>query len=97
MRIITAERIRTLRELHHYKQVELANQLKVSRNCVNSWEMGLTYPSTKMLIKLATQLHTSIDYLLGIETKECVDISNCSIKEKEFIYQLLDIFQENKK
>ncbi len=93
---IIAERIKCLREQNQLTQAQLARKLQVSRNCVNAWEMGISLPSTKMMLELSTCLHTSLDYLMGKDDKQKIDISICNETEKQVLYQLLEIFQNKK-
>ena len=96
MKIIIAERIKCLREQNQLTQAQLARKLQVSRNCVNAWEMGNSLPSTKMMIELSNCLHTSLDYLMGQDKTQIIDISACSESQKEILYQLVEMFQNTK-
>lgn len=97
MIIKTAERIRELREKNDLTQSELARMLYVTRSSVNAWEMAISVPSTEKLVDLAYILHTSADYLLGINAEETLYLTNYSEKEKELIYRLCGYFDEIKK
>lgn len=59
-------RIREIRKQMGLSQLELANQLNVNQTAVSQWERGATLPSASVLLKLASILDTSSDYLLGI-------------------------------
>ena len=96
LKIIIAERIKCLREQNQLTQAQLARKLQVSRNCVNACEMGISLPSTKMMIELSNCLHTSLDYLMGKDKTQIIDISACSESQKEVLYQLVEIFQNKK-
>ena len=45
--------IKSLREDAGYSQAELARKLGISRSSVNSWEMGLSTPTTPYIVELA--------------------------------------------
>ena len=96
LKIIIAERIKCLREQNQLTQAQLARKLQVSRNCVNAWEMGISLPSTKMMIELSNCLNTSLDYLMGKDKTQIIDISACSESQKEILYQLVEMFQNTK-
>lgn len=93
MIIIAAERIKELRILNNFTQTELAARLNVTRSSVNAWEMGISIPSTAMLVELSQIFHTSTDYILGIDNTNIIDISHLSEQEKKLVYNLLDYFE----
>ena len=57
------ERITTLRKKKNLSQLQLADQLEVSRQAVSKWENDLSSPDTLNLIKLADILDTEVEYL----------------------------------
>ncbi len=44
--------------------------------------MGISIPSTAMLVELSQIFHTSTDYILGINTDEVLNISHLTEKGK---------------
>ena len=90
------ERIKELRVSRGMTQSNLAKIMAVTRSSVNAWEMGISLPSTKMMIELSNCLHTSLDYLMGKDKTQIIDISACSESQKEVLYQLVEIFQNKK-
>ncbi len=46
-------------------QGQLAKSLNISFQAVSKWENGTAYPDIEMLPKLAAELHTTVDALLG--------------------------------
>lgn len=50
---LLADKIRHIREQAGITQAELARKLGLTRSSVNSWEMGLSVPSTPYVIELA--------------------------------------------
>lgn len=95
MIIKTSERIKELREKNNLTQAELGRRLNVTRSSVNAWEMAISIPSTEKIAELSILLHTSSDYLLGIENKEYICIDNYDEREKELLYQLARYFDDN--
>lgn len=63
-------RIRSLREKHGLKQVNLANALQVSSQAVSKWEKGANFPDISLLLKIARLFDVSVDYLLGTTEAE---------------------------
>ena len=59
------ENIRKLRKSKGFSQEELAVKLGVVRQTVSKWEKGLSVPDSEMLIKLAEELDTTVNNILG--------------------------------
>lgn len=92
--IVIGERIKETREKNGLTQSSLAKKLNISRSAVNAWEMGVSIPSAQYLIELSKLLKVSTDYLLGLTTKEIVDISFLGEDEKTLLYSFLDYFKK---
>lgn len=92
MNIKTAERIRELRTKNNMTQAELARKLYVTRSSVNAWEMAISVPAAEKLSDLCRLLHTSADYLLGIDSDESISIGHYSAEQKELLYGLIRYF-----
>lgn len=58
------ERLQTLREEHGMSQLELAEQLGVSRQTVSRWETGQIKPSADNLLRLSQLWGVPVDALL---------------------------------
>lgn len=90
-----ADRIKFLRESNHLTQTALAKKLNVTRSAVNAWEMGISVPSTVLLVDIAKLFRVSTDYLLGINSTATLDISLLNDTEIEIIYRLVEYFVLN--
>ena len=77
------KRIKELREKNNLTQSELARLLNITRSSVNAWEMGISIPSTEKIVELALILHTTSDYILGINNDEILPIYKYSLEEKD--------------
>ena len=55
--------------------------------------MGISIPSTAMLVELSQIFHTSTDYILGINTDEVLNISHLTEKEKSLIFNMMNYFE----
>lgn len=73
-----SENIKNLRKKKGISQEELAIKLNVVRQTVSKWEKGLSVPDSEMLIKLAEELDTTVNVLLG-ETVEPSEISELQV------------------
>lgn len=93
---MVAEKIKTLREKNNLTQSSLAKKLNVTRSSVNAWEMGISVPSTALIVELAKLFHVSTDYLLGINKSATLDISTLNEKETMILYELIEYFRSLK-
>lgn len=80
-----SQRICELRMLRNISQVELASALGVTKQSVSNWENDNIQPSIDILIKLANYFDVSTDYLLGLDQREVLDVSDLP---KEFVTHL---------
>jgi transcriptional regulator with XRE-family HTH domain len=88
--------IRSLREQAGYSQAELAKRLCVTRSSVNAWESGLSAPTAVYIIELAKLFHVSADFILGLEHRLQIDLSDLTEQEIRILYELLDYFRQAK-
>ena len=49
-------------------QVELANRVKISKQCISDFKSGKSFPSIQTLRLLCKYLDVYADYLLGLES-----------------------------
>ena len=84
------ERIKQLRQARNITQVELANGLGVSKQCVSNWENDYIQPSIEMLIKLAEYFKVSTDYLLGIDNNLTINVHGLTDREVAHIRMIVD-------
>jgi len=92
-----AEKIKYLRGQAKITQTNLAKKLNLTRASVNGWEMGLSVPSTPVLVEISKLFNVSTDYLLGLEQRITLNIDNLTDKEVAILVDLIKCFQENKK
>ena len=96
MIVQTADLFRELGEKNDMTQSELAKRLSITRSSVNAWEMSLSIPSSKILPELCKVLHTTSDYLLGMDDTELLSLKYYSDDEREILYRLMRYFDESK-
>lgn len=93
MLILTAERIKSLRESRDLTQSALAKKLSVTRASVNAWEMGVSVPTVDKIVDLALFFHVTTDYILGKDSSIQVDITEFDDEEKKLIQRLIGYIQ----
>lgn len=84
-----SKRIHELRSALGWSQVELARQLRVSKQTVSNWENDNIQPSIDMLVRLAAIFGVTTDYLLGLEDKPRLDVSGLSESAIAHLSQLI--------
>ena len=90
------ERIRTLRKAMGISQVDLARELKITKQAVSNWENGNISPSTEVIRKLALFFGCSADYLLELESNHAtMDVSGLSPTQAIHIRQIVNDLKEN--
>lgn len=59
------ERIKQLRKQNGLTQLDLANQLDVTKGTVSTWETNSRKPNFETLVQLCEMFRVSMDYLMG--------------------------------
>lgn len=77
--------------------VELAKELNVTKQSVSNWENDNIQPSVEMLEKIANVFSVSIDYLLGNNPRECIDVSDLPAEVIAHIRLLIEDLRKTKK
>lgn len=77
------ERIRALREDADMSQKELAQNSEITEATLSRYENDLREPKASVLIRLATELNTSTDFLLGRTDLPYIMPSSVAITSQE--------------
>ena len=91
-----ADRIRYLREKTGMTQTDLANKLGISRSAVNAWEMSLSLPSLSNVVEMALVFHVTTDYLLSLNERIAVDITELDNEEREAVIKTVNCLKSKK-
>lgn len=83
------QRIKTVRTAKGMTQVQLAKILGVTKQSVSNWENDNILPSIEMLKKLSLALSVSADYLLGLDDRLLLDVSDLSETELEHVKHIV--------
>lgn len=89
--------LKELRLKHKMTQKELADKIGVTKSVISYYELQERSPSPEILIKLSRIFHVTTDYLLGIEHKHTIDVSNLSSEQLTVIEQLIKLFESDDK
>lgn len=79
------DKLRSLRTEAGMTQTDLAKRLNITKSVVSYYELQERTPSPDVLIKLADIFHVSTDYLLGINHKKMIDVSDLSEEDMRFL------------
>ena len=90
-------RLKELRQKHKMTQSELASKIGVTNSVISYYELRERSPSPEVLLKLSGIFHVTTDYLLGIERKHVIDVSDLSSDELKVIEEMIDLFEDKKK
>jgi transcriptional regulator with XRE-family HTH domain len=72
-----SHRLTTLRKDHKLSQGDLAIKVGIHANLIGRYERGEAIPSVEVAAKIAAELATSLDYLIGLsELKIDTDLLN---------------------
>lgn len=75
-------------------QQQLADRLGITKSVVSYYELQERYPSPEIIIKLASVLHVSADYLLGLERGETISLSGLDEDDVKLVKQLVAHLQK---
>jgi transcriptional regulator with XRE-family HTH domain len=65
--------LKIARQKKGLKQKELGDLIDVSSKTISNYEAGVRDPDVKTLMKIASVLEVTIDYLVGLEEKTLVE------------------------
>ncbi|MBP3854925.1 MAG: helix-turn-helix transcriptional regulator [Ruminiclostridium sp.] len=89
------EKIKTLRNQIGISQSDLARRLGVTKSAVNSWESRTNSPSLTYIIKLSQIFSVSTDYLLGVNERLTVDITDLDDNQKQAVQMIIRLFEKD--
>lgn len=87
------ERIKELRVSLKMNQIEFANKLNVTKQCVSNWESGYIQPSIDTLIRITETFSVSADWLLGLSHQNILDVSGLSMEKIVHLQNIINDLQ----
>lgn len=82
--------IKNLRKAHNFSQVQLAQKLDVSKQTVSNWENNNILPSIDMLIRISRFFSVSTDYLLELDSRHYIEVTDLTETQLAHIQQIID-------
>ena len=87
--------IKSLRLSNNLSQVQLAQNLDVSKQTVSNWENNNILPSIEMLVKIAKYFSVSTDFLLELNSRKYIEVTKLTDLQITHIQQIVnDIAQK---
>lgn len=65
-RVFRGERLKAIREMRGFSQGELEERLSLGNTQIYRYKTSKADPSSDVLVRLATELEVTVDYLLGL-------------------------------
>ena len=91
------DKIKSLRLAHNLNQVQLAEQLSVSKQTISNWENNNILPSVDMLVNISQLFSVSTDYLLELDNRTYIEVTGLSDTQLAHIQQIIsDILKKTK-
>lgn len=87
--IMTASRIKMLRENNGMSQTQLAKRIGITRSSVNAWELGISVPSAQYIVELSDIFSVSTDYLLCIPNTQSINVDGLTEDDMALVYQVV--------
>ena len=89
-------RLKKLRTENKLTQTQVAEIFGLGVSSISSYESGDRKPSYAILRKYAAHFHVSTDYILGIDKKELLDISDLTEDQKVSVKMLISQYREDR-
>lgn len=90
-------KLKTLRVANNLSRKQVAELLGISVSMIGLYETNERLPSLPVLLKLATQYKTSVDYLLGIDStpKNMLSLEGLTDCQIKVLKQTADCFRNS--
>ena len=90
-----AENLKTMRNKKGLTQTQLAEKLWLNKSIISAYENQQRMPSLDVLIKLSYEFNVSMEYLLGLEKRNTIDITGLNDEQVAIIAQLIAEFRKS--
>ena len=89
-------RLRELRTAAKLTQSQLADRTGISRSTLYRYENSQNLPDSDIIVRLALALHTTTDYLLGLDDAPTIKIYHLKPGQAAVMYNFIEQFVERK-
>lgn len=89
------DKLKMLRKKNNLTQQQVAERLNVSKAVVSSYELSNRSPSFQTLVKIANIYNVTTDFLLGINKRKMIDITNLTSEQADIIEKLVQEFEKS--
>lgn len=87
-------KLRNLRLQAGLTQAELAQRLNITKAVVSYYELQERTPSPEILIKLSNIFHVTSDYLLGIDQRKLIDVTDLSEEDMHLLLLTIETLRK---
>ena len=91
------DRLKMLRTGQKLTQQQLAARLGVAKSVVSYYESGDRFPSYDVLVRIARTFHTTTDFLLDVERKRVIDVSELSEEDIAVVAAVAEALERKRK
>lgn len=84
-----AEKLKALREARGLTQLQVANQVGISKAMISAYETASKAPSIEVLIRLSRLYRVSVDYLVCVDAPKYIDVSDLDDESAALIATLV--------
>lgn len=91
------KKLKSLRTEAGMTQADLTKRLSITKSVVSYYELQERTPSPDVLIQLADIFHVTTDYLLGIDHRKMIDISDLSDEDMRFLLITVETLRKKNK
>ena len=88
--------LRELRTAAKLTQSQLADRTGISRSTLYRYENSQNLPDSDIIVRLALALHTTTDYLLGLDDAPTIKIYHLKPGQAAVMYNFIEQFVERK-
>lgn len=89
-------RLKQIRIDNKLTQQQLAELFGTALSSISTYESGSRKPSYEILRKYASHFHVTTDYILGLDKRNSIDISDLSKSEIDSIQLLISEYRAKK-
>ena len=88
------QKLKHLRKNAGLPQADLARMLNVTKSVVSYYELQERSPSPDVLVKLAGIFRVTSDYLLGIDHRKMIDVSDLSENDMHLLLLTIEALRK---